>query len=388
VIQRWWYLDLLSEKERLSNQSAAAIQDMTKGRITRQIYQAKMKWQHDAARNGERVWRGQAARIMTNKQQEELIQRSMDAEKPKRTPLHLRRYSTYGLNNNIASTAKAQGLKKRGARMRRRSSDAMINMDDGYVASTGDGRDKNDSIASTLMSLTIQTNAMTETLPKNWVHRGATNPPSWPSPRRVVPTNCWCATATRSPNKVANTRRRKPIERRITNPLLPNRKITGCIAQEWVNETQGQGGGMRNQGRGRGGMAMGNLMLSILGRGGGEGDMFIASSHGKKMEERKQWVREEEEQTMRHEVKEEGRREREGWVGKWWPMLCISRPGWPVAIPICGVPRCPQYCGYVSPLQLLLPFGRIRKTRAMSAPQKTFFGIWIITNVLFIYLVS
>ncbi len=51
----------------------------------------------------------------------------------------------------------------------------MINMDDGYVASIGNGRDKNDSIASTLMSLTNQTNATTETLPKNRVHRGATN---------------------------------------------------------------------------------------------------------------------------------------------------------------------------------------------------------------------
>jgi hypothetical protein len=66
-------------------------------------------------------------------------------------------------------------------------------------------------------------------------------------------------------------------------------------------------------------MSMGNLVLSILGIGGGEGDMFVASSHGKKMEEQKQWVREEEERTMRHKVKEEGRREREGWVGNGEP---------------------------------------------------------------------
>jgi hypothetical protein len=157
VIQRRRYLNLLSEKERLSNQLATAIQAMTRGRITRQMYQTEMKQQRNAAGNGERVWRGQAARIMVNKQQEELIQRSIEAENLKRTPLHLRRYSTYGSNNNIALMAKAHGLKKRGARMRRRSSDAMINMDDGYVASTGNGRDKNDSIASTLMSPTNQT---------------------------------------------------------------------------------------------------------------------------------------------------------------------------------------------------------------------------------------
>jgi hypothetical protein len=113
VIQRRRYLDLLSEKERLSNHSAAAIQAMTRGRITRQMYLAEMKRRRDAAWNVERVWRGHAARIMANKQREELIRRSMDAEKPKRTPLHLRRYSTYGSNNDIASTAKVQGWKGR-----------------------------------------------------------------------------------------------------------------------------------------------------------------------------------------------------------------------------------------------------------------------------------
>jgi hypothetical protein len=90
VIQRQRYLDLLSEKDWLSKQLAAAIQAMTRGRTTRQIYQAEMKRQRDAARNGERVWRGQAARIMANKQREDLIKRSMDAEKQKQTPLHLR----------------------------------------------------------------------------------------------------------------------------------------------------------------------------------------------------------------------------------------------------------------------------------------------------------
>jgi hypothetical protein len=73
VIQRRWYLDLLLKKEWLSSQSATAIQAMTKGRITRQMYQVEMKQQRDAAGNGERVWRGQAARIMANKQQEQPI---------------------------------------------------------------------------------------------------------------------------------------------------------------------------------------------------------------------------------------------------------------------------------------------------------------------------
>ncbi len=47
VIQRQQYLDLLLEKERLSNQSAAAIQAMIRGGISRQMYQVEMKRQHN-----------------------------------------------------------------------------------------------------------------------------------------------------------------------------------------------------------------------------------------------------------------------------------------------------------------------------------------------------
>ncbi len=43
----------------------------------------------------------------------------------------------------------------------------------------------------------------------------------------------------------------------------------GRIAQEWENEMQGGGGGTQNQGRGRGRMAIGNLILSVVGSGGG-----------------------------------------------------------------------------------------------------------------------
>jgi hypothetical protein len=48
------------------------------------------------------------------------------------------------------------------------------------------------------------------------------------------------------------------------------------------NETRGGGGGTQNGGRGRGRMAMGNLVLRLVGVAVGEGDMFVASSHGKK----------------------------------------------------------------------------------------------------------
>ena len=59
----------------------------------------------------------------------------------------------------------------------------------------------------------------------------------------------------------------------------------GRIAQEWENVTQGGGGGMQNRGRGRGGMAMGNLVLSVIRIGGGGKEMFVIF-YRIKMEER------------------------------------------------------------------------------------------------------
>jgi hypothetical protein len=120
--------------------------------------------------------------------------------------------------------------------------------------------DKNESIASTLMFLSNQTNATTETLPKNQVHCGATNPLAWPSPCRVVPTNHWCATATWPPNKVA-TQGGGNQSRDGYQPAPSKQTITGRIVQEWENETQGGGGGMRNQGKGRGGTLNLNSLL-------------------------------------------------------------------------------------------------------------------------------
>jgi hypothetical protein len=105
----------------------------------------------------------------------------------------------------------------------------MIDMEDGRLsmlrnptsASTGDERDENDCIASTSTSLTNQTNATTETSQKFRVHRGLA---------RVVSSDRRRATATRSFNKFADTRKRKPIERLITAPTItPFRKLReGC----------------------------------------------------------------------------------------------------------------------------------------------------------------
>ncbi len=64
------------------------------------------------------------------------------------------------------------------------------------------------------------------------------------------------------------------------------------------------------------GWRWGTLCSVSLGVGVGEGDMFVPSSHGKKMKEREQWAREEEEWMMRREVEEEGHKiEGEGGAG-------------------------------------------------------------------------
>jgi hypothetical protein len=56
--------------------------------------------------------------------------------------------------------------------------------------------------------------------------------------------------------------------------------------------------------------------------------MFVVSSHGKKMKEQKQWVREEEERMMRREVEEEGHKIKgEGGAGWRWGILCLVLSG-------------------------------------------------------------
>ncbi len=93
-------------------------------------------------------------------------------------------------------------------------------------------------------------------------------------------------------------------------------------------ETQSGGGGLQHQGRGGMAMVMGNLVLSGSGVVVGEGEMFVASSHGKKMEEQEGWAREEEERTMRHKVEEERRKIKgEGGAGWGWGTLCSVSSG-------------------------------------------------------------
>ncbi len=62
--------------------------------------------------------------------------------------------------------------------------------------------------------------------------------------------------------------------------------------------------GRKIEGEGGAGWRWGTLCSALLGVAVGGGDIFILSSHGKKIEEQEQWAREEEEQTMRRKVEE------------------------------------------------------------------------------------
>jgi hypothetical protein len=69
--------------------------------------------------------------------------------------------------------------------------------------------------------------------------------------------------------------------------------------------------------------------------------------------------------------------------------LLFPRPGWPALVPIREVPKYLRFYGYITPLQLLSPFGWIRKTKAMSAPQKIFLAFGSFQRpFLYLYLVS
>lgn len=226
--QRKIYQELLTERKRLSNRSAAAIQAMLRGNVTRKSYLAEMSRRQKAAMNTQRVWRGTLGRIEAERRRQELIRKRIEAEKPKRIPLHMRNYSTYG-----AQPRRANATKKREVRMRRRSSDAMIVMKDGRLstlsnfkcsASTGDP-DENDSLASTITSLT---GAEDSSRRRARIKR---NPPPWPSPQEVTRVNRRHTTL-QSCNKV-NTARRASLERRKTimcmnthnNPKPPREQI-------------------------------------------------------------------------------------------------------------------------------------------------------------------
>ena len=222
--QRKRYLNLLLERQRLNNQSAVAIQARTRCNITRRKYLAEMSLRHNATTSTQRVWRGKLGRLEAERLRQEQARKRSEAEKPKRVPLHLRKYSTYGAAPRRTNGSK----KKRDVRMRRRSSDAMIGLSSSLstlnmFASTGDP-DENDSIASTITSATGADDSSSKRLRNHQLRQ----PHLWPSPQRVVRANRQRHTVFTNSN--ANSLRRGSQERRMTisvglpNPLRPPRE--------------------------------------------------------------------------------------------------------------------------------------------------------------------
>lgn len=226
--QRKTYLNLLMEQNRLNNQSAASIQAMLRGNMARQLYLTEICRRQDAATNTQRVWRGTLARLNAERMRQEVVQKRIEVEKPKRVPLHLRKYSTYG----AGVPRRANGTKKRDVRMRRRSSDAMISLNDGRLSSLANLKssssfgdpDENDSVASTSTSLTGADDRRT--------HRIRNNAPSWSSsmerPPRLTAINRR-NTSLNCTNKL-NSGRRSSLERRrtitgLSSPLHSQRPL-------------------------------------------------------------------------------------------------------------------------------------------------------------------
>ena len=234
--QRRYYLDLLSERQRISNQSAACIQSMLRMKISREMYQLEMKTRQDGAQTLQRVWRGTVGRMIAEKIRQDLLRAKREAEKPKRIPLHMRRYSTYGsslasANNNNGqqqrgiSSNNNTGVKKRDARMRRRSSDAMIitqgngrlsslaNFQQSSSSSSIGGNcasDENDSVGS---ALTFQTNSTD----LSFRRRNRPTEKHWPSPQRVIDSHRRATTLQQQQqNSKINCSRRSSLERRKT----------------------------------------------------------------------------------------------------------------------------------------------------------------------------
>ncbi len=89
--------------------------------------------------------------------------------------------------------------------------------------------------------------------------------------------------------------------------------------EEWMMRCKVEEEGCKIEGEGGAGWQCGTLCSVLLGVVVGEGDMFVASSHRKKMKEQEQWEREEKEGMMRCKVEEEGRKiEGEGGAGWQW----------------------------------------------------------------------
>jgi hypothetical protein len=187
-LQRKYYLGLLSQRNALSDKSAAAIQALLRGKVARKMYLEEMSRRQSAASNVQRVFRGKLGRLEAERIRQ--LRLKKQSEKPKRVPLHLRRYSTYG--SDSVQKKPDKGPKKRDATNRRRSSVDMSILRDGKAfgsSVTNGDPDENDSIATTLTSLTHTTDFSRKRIIRGKMPestKARTNATSLPSPQKVL----------------------------------------------------------------------------------------------------------------------------------------------------------------------------------------------------------
>lgn len=160
-MQRKVYLGMLLERQILRDGSAVRIQAAVRRHMMQRRYREDMKRRQEAVLHVQRVFRGMKGRSAAKRLREELARLRAEAEaKPKRIPLHMRRYSTYG-----ASTNESQSQQRRKSILTRRrgSVDLTKTCQSAFRAAkssidTNVDADENDSLgATTITSLTSHT---------------------------------------------------------------------------------------------------------------------------------------------------------------------------------------------------------------------------------------
>jgi hypothetical protein len=164
----------------MSNQSASAIQAMLRGKMTRQMYQQEIQRRQSASNHIQRVYRGKLGRDEYHRLRQLWLEKQ---KKPKRVPLHMRRYSTYGNRS-------PRKVPKKLVMTRRRSSvEDMSQLLKMKLSNNNNDQDENDSVATTLTSLTHATDISQRKRAVRGKMADSTNKankPSWPSTHRVL----------------------------------------------------------------------------------------------------------------------------------------------------------------------------------------------------------
>lgn len=195
------YLDVLLERKILRDRSAATIQAVLRGRRMQHLYRQEMKRRQEAALDVQRAFRGMTGRREAKRLREELARLRAEAEeKPKRIPLHMRRYSTYGANANESTQSQQQQqqhnkgpptrrnsmlIRRRGSIDLMKTSPSAFNSSNFSINSSRVDADENDSCATTITSLTAHTDISRKS--SRPAPRGnSKKKPSWHPPRRVL----------------------------------------------------------------------------------------------------------------------------------------------------------------------------------------------------------